>query len=126
MYPDYTIAQFLAMLDIPSSADYKAVFNAIRNMTNAPISWEAPGDDAEYITELQIGEMMNAGMIVITFSKYGNLCFAYVPKEPLIAGPVLERVLNECGWILVPPNAANMVIFPATGARVHDCFFNYS
>ena len=126
MYPEFTTAQLLNLLDIQSSADYQAVFDAVQCITIEPLSWDAPGDDAEYITSLIIGGMNDPKNVGVTFSKHGNLSYAYLPNEPLIAVSAFEPILKSCGWTLVSPDIAKKVLYPLTGATVHDCFFSYT
>jgi hypothetical protein len=121
----YTQSDFLALLATPTVATYESVFASLQRVTAEPLEWEAPGDDAEYITELRIGAMKNPGHAVITFSKYGNLAFVYLPMNPVIAASRLHEVLDECGWTVVPPDTAEMVLYQATKETVHDRFFHY-
>lgn len=125
MYPDFTLPQLIALLDVSSSAAYEAVYDSLRNTTNEPLSWDAPGDEAEYITQLRIGEMGSPHAVHITFSKHGNLCFLDLPSDPLVESSLLEDILRRCGWTLVSPQAAKLVLYATTHETVHDRFFNY-
>ena len=125
MYPNYTPEQFDVLYNTVSSADCGSVMSALQSLTEEPLTFDAPGDDAEFLTEFLVGEMKNPRKVVLIFSKRGNLCFGYFPDEPLIEASILEPVLNHCGWTLIPPSAASIVLCPATGARVIDCFFDY-
>jgi hypothetical protein len=124
MYPCFTRDQFLALFESPSSADYEAVYVLLQHETKEQLSWEPPGDDAEYITELRIGDIKDPKKICVTFSRWGNLCYAHVPTEPILPPAVLEDILQRCGWNLVSPEASTIVLFPPR-ETVHDRFFNY-
>ncbi len=125
MNVNFSLEHFLRLLEVPTTADYHAVFDSLRKLTPEPIHWEWPGDDAEYITELQIGGIEDNRKVIVCFSKYGNLCYAYVPSDPLIGLSRLEVILNTCGWVLVLPEEANIVLFEKTKATVFHCFFSY-
>ena len=125
MTPEFTITRLLALRETPSSADYEAVYQCLQSATTEPLSWMAPGDEADFITELRIGELENPKKIVLTFSKWGNLCSAHAPHEGLVSLDTIGAVLNQCGWKLVPPPVAEMILYPASGATVDDCFFSY-
>ena len=126
MDSEYTPAQFLKLLSIPSSSEYELVFQSLRRATGEPLFWEAPGDEAEYIAELRIGDVKSPRSIGLVFSKYGNLCFMYLPDEPIIPTSLVESILGNCGWILISSDAAKIVLYPTTGETVHDRFFNYT
>ena len=126
MYPNYTPEQLAALYDVPSLNNCDLVIAALQQSITMPISWIGPLDDAEFISEIAVGEDRNSPNIVITFSEHGNLCHVAVLKQSPIPLPVLEPILESYGWILVPDSLKNMIIFPETNAGLYDCFFNYA
>ncbi len=125
MYPNYTPEQFVDLYDSASTADYRSVFNELKEMMEVPVTGDGPGDDAEFRAEFLVGDLNDPRKVVIVFSEHGNLSFAYFPDQPIIDVTVLEPLLNRFGWVLVPPDAAQVVVFPVTGATVMDCFFSF-
>jgi hypothetical protein len=85
MHSEFTPEQLIDLYEVPSEANYEAVFESFQRTTREPLSWKDPGDDAEFITQLQIGEVPNSGRLVIVFSKWANLCYADIPAKPVVA-----------------------------------------
>lgn len=97
----------------------------LERLASAPLQGEHPGDDADYLTELVVGDVNSDNTVTVCFSRFGNLCFLYVGDNPVILPAELAEVLKKHGWTIASPDEANQVAVESTGQTVHDLFFNY-
>ena len=113
------------LFEVPSTANHIPLHGALSELMNSVLEWDAPGDDAEYISELRVGKIGDPGMIVIAFSKWGNLCFVDMKSDSIIGRESLLEVLHQHGWSVVAPEIARLCLWPNSRQTIHDRFFNY-
>ncbi|TDU81871.1 hypothetical protein EI77_01183 [Prosthecobacter fusiformis] len=111
---------------VQTSAHYEEVYHDLTKTDYRPLTWDAPGDDAEFLATLFIGDRGIGSSTAIIFSKRGNLCCLLLRTLPLVEKRVLQPILERHGWIVIDESKVDMIMFPVTGATVYECFFTYT
>lgn len=121
-----TREQLIALLRVPTTADCEAIAQDLRKLTDAAIKGDAPGSEANYITDVYVGEISDARHIVIRFSKFGNACYSNASENTIVSSDQLDKLLETRGWRRLCCETVESVLFPDNGVTVWDSFFVFT
>ena len=125
--------EYLALAKQPSTADRERVGQELRDQSLTVLEASAPAsssDDTVNSVELQVGTYIGSRFdcfVLISFSKYGNLCLAshsLGSQSTLPRSVDLGGILARAGWLLVPDEDITITLDEDTAADVLSTFFN--
>lgn len=122
--------EYLALSKKASIADRERVAEDLRNQA-LTVLWVAAPEGEGNAIDLQAGTYIGSRfdcLVVISFSKYGDLCM--VSHSGLGGASLLPRTANldgilvQAGWLQVPDEDITTVLDERTDADVLGTFFN--
>jgi hypothetical protein len=124
MKSESSTEEYLALYEVPSTSQVQPVYDTVRALSKAVLTWDAPFYDAEYITMLVIGESGDPKAVAIVFSRWGNLCYVHSAADSVIGRDILEKTLIYHDWVIMPPDVAKIVL--KHPLSLYDLFFSLS